>query len=267
MPFMNDQHIARFEAQLERLVEGAFAAFFGKRIRAQDIALQVARAMEDGAQRQPGVDSRPLAPDQYTITMHGRAHAHLLRSQPNITHLLGQHIIELATNSGFRLVNQPAVIMLANNDLDHGKVIVNASHSSSQRSSTAVMQPVNEISSHSTPHNPQLLINGQQVIPLTKAIVTIGRVRTNDIILDDPFTSRHHAQLRLRFGVYTVFDTNSTSGTFVNEVQVMEHRLQPGDVIRIGQTQIIYLEDERSDEAHSLGQTDMLPPYHPPESA
>ena len=38
MPSMNDQHIARLEAQLERLVEGAFSQLFGKKFRAQDIA-------------------------------------------------------------------------------------------------------------------------------------------------------------------------------------------------------------------------------------
>ena len=44
---MNHQHIARLEAQLEQIIEGAFVNLFGKRIQAQDIALKLVRAMED----------------------------------------------------------------------------------------------------------------------------------------------------------------------------------------------------------------------------
>jgi pSer/pThr/pTyr-binding forkhead associated (FHA) protein len=50
-------------------------------------------------------------------------------------------------------------------------------------------------------------------------------------------------QLRLRFGSYTLFDMNSHAGVLVNDVPVREHRLQPGDVIRLGKTQLVYLED------------------------
>ena len=42
MRAMNDQAIARLEAKLEHLIEGAFAQLFSKTIRAQDIALHLA---------------------------------------------------------------------------------------------------------------------------------------------------------------------------------------------------------------------------------
>lgn len=267
MAHMNDQHLARFESQLERLVEGTFAAVFGKRIRAQDIALQVARAMEDRAEREAG-EGRRLAPDDYTIRMHGRAQQQLMQHQPNLTSLLSQHIVELATNTGYKLNSTPLVTLIADNALDAGKVVVTASHSHRQNNSTAVMKPVMlpaDGESH-TPKNPQLLIGGRVNFPLEKVMVTIGRGRANDVIVDDPFVSRHHAQLRLRFGGYTLFDSNSTAGTFVNGVQILEHRLQPGDVIQIGNTQMLYLEDERASDPHHLGQTDLLQPIPPSEA-
>jgi adenylate cyclase len=90
-----------------------------------------------------------------------------------------------------------------------------------------------------------LVINGEQTIALTADLVNVGRSRSNDIVIDDPHISRHHIQFRRRDGAYWVFDTNSQSGTFVNNVAVRQHALQPGDVVRIGRTQLVYLEDDR----------------------
>ena len=47
---MKNKHIAKLEAQLEHIIEGAFANLFGKTINAQDIALRLSRAMEDNLQ-------------------------------------------------------------------------------------------------------------------------------------------------------------------------------------------------------------------------
>ncbi len=262
MPDMNERHIARFESQLERLVEGAFATFFGRRIRAQDIALQVARAMEDHVDFAQGQDPRPLAPDQYTITLNGTVQQQLLNATPELSNILSQHIVELVTHAGYRLRNEPTVLLLADNTLDLGKVIVHAAHSAQQQTHTEVLQPIVIPGERHAPKNPQLLIGGR-IIKLAKEIVNIGRAHNNDVILEDASASRHHVQLRLRFGVYTLFDANSRSGTFVNDVRVTEHRLQPGDTIRIGRTRLIYLEDEAPNDARVVP-TDTIETYEPP---
>jgi pSer/pThr/pTyr-binding forkhead associated (FHA) protein len=41
-----------------------------------------------------------------------------------------------------------------------------------------------------------------------------------------------------------IFDTDSAAGTYVNNVMIREHRLQPGDVIRLGKISMVYLEDD-----------------------
>ena len=46
--------------------------------------------------------------------------------------------------------------------------------------------------------------------------VVIGRVPGNDIILDDPQVSRHHASLTLEGGQWVLRDLGSTNGTTVN---------------------------------------------------
>lgn len=239
---MNDQAIARLEAKLERLIEGAFAQVFSKTIRAHDIALHLSRAMEDGIQPSGDGDPRPYAPDHYRIRLNPDVCNHLLERQPTLGKILGQHLVELASAVGYRLSDMPAIDIEAAPDLEPKEIEVDARHQSGTIASTAVMPRI-VIPDTSAPKNPQLIINGQTTFLLTQPLINIGRSRDNDIVLKDPYASRHHIQLRLRFGVYTLFDAQSQGGVYVNDVVVREHRLQPGDVIRIGKTQLVYLED------------------------
>ena len=56
-----------------------------------------------------------------------------------------------------------------------------------------------------------------QSFDLNKPVVTIGREAGNDIVLEDPQVSRHHARLTLQGGGYVVEDLGSTNGSFINE--------------------------------------------------
>jgi len=259
MPSMNEQHIARLEAHLERLVEGAFAHFFGKTLRPHEIALQLARAMEDGVEQAHSGDPRLYAPDQYTIYMNPRVVDQLTQRQPGLPQALSEHMVELATSAGYRLNSPPLVRIVADPAMGTGKIGVTAAHARNQHS-TAVMKRVDPPPEAEAPRNPQLLINGHIELPLTAPMITVGRSRDNQIVIDDPSVSRYHLQLRLRFGRYTLFDAQSQSGTYVNDVRVKEHRLHSGDVIRIGNTQLIYMEDEPHGETGSITAVDLRPP-------
>lgn len=233
------------EAQLERLIEGAFAQFFSKTVRPHDIALQLSRALEDGLKDTSGSDGRLIAPDQYTIRLNPHMHAHLAEHRPDLSEVLSQHMVELAAYGEYRLINTPTIRIIADPALDATDVFVTAKHSSEPKHVTDVMERIDIPQSGSpAPRNAQLIVNNQRVFTLSAPITTIGRSRENHLVIDDPFASRHHAQIRLRFGRYTIFDGSSQGGTFVNDVSIKEHNLQPGDVVRIGKTQLVYFEDE-----------------------
>jgi pSer/pThr/pTyr-binding forkhead associated (FHA) protein len=119
------------------------------------------------------------------------------------------------------------------------------------------MQPIRLPPIPPNPTNPQLIISGHKTYPLREPVITVGRSQDNHIILDDPHISRHHAQIRLRFGQYTLFDADSQSGTYVNDVPVREHRLQSGDVIRLGATSLVYMEDSPQND-HQTGHIDAV---------
>lgn len=241
---MNDRLISQLETRLEKITEGIFAHVFGKRIQAHDIALQLVRALEDGLEEAEVGDSRPLAPDSYVIRVNAAMMEQITQRYPALADVLCDQIIELATNAGYRLKNRPQVQLVTASELTNHQIVVVAGHIHSTQSTTAALQPIDLANIHPQPINPQLIISGHRVIPLEQAIVHIGRSTSNDIVLEDKYVSRTHAQIRLRFGHYVIFDTSSQSGIHVNDVRVREHQLRAGDVIRIGKTSLVYMEDE-----------------------
>jgi len=87
------------------------------------------------------------------------------------------------------------------------------------------------------------------VVKLDRMKLTIGRSSRNDICISDPFASRLHAEIRRESDQVLLVDNGSANGTFVNGHRVSSTlRLEPGDIVRIGETEIEY----------SSGEQDML---------
>jgi hypothetical protein len=72
------------------------------------------------------------------------------------------------------------------------------------------------------------------------APLTIGRGGQNDLVLDgDEFASARHARIEARRDGVWVQDLGSTNGTYVNGQRIAAaHRLAPGDVLRVGETDL-----------------------------
>jgi len=256
---MNEKPIDKLESQLEQLIEGAFAKLFRKTISARDIAVEIARSMENQLAHPIGDDGRYIAPDAYIIFLNPDALKNFLNAFPDLSKRLSDLIVDLSSQSGYRLNSVPQVKLLGDgqNNIHQFKVI--ASHSAEINNSTAAMQAYHVADVSKAVKNPQLIISEKLVVELTSSTINIGRGDQNDVMIDDRYVSRHHLQLRRRFGAYTLFDVQSSGGTRVNNIVVREHRLQSGDVIQIGQTQIIYTDDSH-DDATSAGSTQTLDP-------
>ncbi len=72
--------------------------------------------------------------------------------------------------------------------------------------------------------------------------LTIGRSTRNDVALrNDRYASAQHARVEPRADGVWVVDDGSTNGTFVNGVRLeAPKRLSPGDVVRVGETDLRY---------------------------
>jgi hypothetical protein len=71
--------------------------------------------------------------------------------------------------------------------------------------------------------------------------ISLGRAADADVRLDDRYASGIHARVFSRSGSYYVEDMGSTNGTLLNSQELHgEAELQPGDSIRIGDTEFIF---------------------------
>jgi len=89
--------------------------------------------------------------------------------------------------------------------------------------------------------NSAALAEGERFEIDTKAL-TLGRGAPNDIRLDDDeFASAHHARIEPRRDGVWVEDIGSTNGTYVNGTRLSRaQKLAPGDVVRVGETDLRY---------------------------
>lgn len=69
---------------------------------------------------------------------------------------------------------------------------------------------------------------------LRNGSLCIGRAHDNDLAIDVPTVSAHHARIYTYLLASYIEDLNSTNGTYVNGKRVKRHVLKPGDVIRLG---------------------------------
>ncbi len=80
---------------------------------------------------------------------------------------------------------------------------------------------------------------------LLSPVCTIGRAADNDVVLDDPLVSRHHAELRRQNEGWLLCDCDSTNGTYLNGRRLTQPELvRDGDEIHIGQTVLTFVDPE-----------------------
>jgi FHA domain len=79
---------------------------------------------------------------------------------------------------------------------------------------------------------------------LDSAPLTFGRGPQNDVALSgDDYASARHARIEPRRDGVWVEDIGSTNGTFLNGIKLTRPRkLRPGDVVRVGETELRYEE-------------------------
>ena len=63
--------------------------------------------------------------------------------------------------------------------------------------------------------------------------LSLGRTPDNQIVFENKYVSAHHARLICKGGAWSVVDTQSSNGTFVNGQRTALAQLKPGDVVTI----------------------------------
>jgi len=232
-------HLSRFEKLARVLIEGSIDKIFIDEPIANRIANELARNVDRSRK------TNKLA-HHYTITIDSESYSSF--DQPDVQALnlqLVELVSQLAKEYDIELSEPPSVSIVSENNRSLGYLSIQTSFDTSIDNPTQIkpvdkqqldIEAIRLIGAF-------LIINGKRHITLDKQIVSIGRQLQNDIVLDEPSVSRQHAQIRWRFGRFTLNDLGSSAGTFVNREQIQEIVLQAGDVILLGNAALIYGED------------------------
>ena len=97
----------------------------------------------------------------------------------------------------------------------------------------------------------KLLVNptssNRREIALGRALLSIGRDPSNDLVLPDAMVSRRHAVIEFRGSQYYLRDCNSSNGSVINGDRVSEKSLRDGDVVAIGSARLLFREEVELD--------------------
>jgi hypothetical protein len=85
--------------------------------------------------------------------------------------------------------------------------------------------------------------HGLQEILLKPGLNRLGRVADNDFQISDDSVSSHHCQIELKDGVVTVWDLNSTNGTFLDGQSIQQAVLHSGQVLGLGTVKMVCQND------------------------
>jgi len=103
---------------------------------------------------------------------------------------------------------------------------------------------------------PQLNVNlGEKLVQtcvFDKDVISIGRSRENDVVIEALSVSRNHARIRREDDGYTLTDLQSANGTYLNGQKISTAQLRSGDKIAIGKSTLQFSERALSETQKAM---------------
>ena len=227
--------LSDFERRLGGAIEGIFAKAFRTGVHPVELARRIMREMESN--KSVGV-RQVWVPNRFEFYLSAPDHERFEQTEVALRRELEQVVRDGAAERGWGLVGPPEVTFHIDAGLGQGEYsceasMVEASSSVAPAPPTPPPPPAEQ-----GPAELVMIVKGKRgrAFPLTNERVVIGRLADSDVPLTDPGVSRRHAEVRHENGDYVLVDLGSTNGTMVNESQVGERTLEPGDRITIGRT-------------------------------
>ena len=229
--------LSQLEHHLQTLIEGSAARLVFSRVDHNSLPERLMAAMHAGIQ--PDGHGGRLAPNLFTLFINPNDAPIFQENQTLLDDLVGA-IEQAGTEAGLRFFAPPFIKCSPDPAVPRGNIEVQAQLAEEQPGDTSTMVFVPEKEAPAIPPDAFLIVNGNQVFPLTQLVINIGRRLDNDLVVDDERVSRMHAQLRAVKGRYVIFDLDSTGGTFLNGKRIQEGVLRPGDVISLAGYTLVF---------------------------
>jgi len=230
------------ESSIKLLIEKS-TNYFPWAEKSVEIMSRLIDSIQDILVNHPSSKENP--PYRFAVKLNS-ANAQIWQKNPSWQKDLSNAYIAIIKEYGIRQQFAPTFTLVVKNSLDDKEVVFEEIADSSARDKTSAINsrkkskilPLPDVES-----SPILLFGEDKEIKLTTSVITIGRRRSNDVVIDDMRISRTHAQIRHVPEGYMVFDAGSSGGTFINGTRIAQQVLRTGDVISLGGYKFIYLNE------------------------
>jgi len=244
------------EQKIEGLFEGIFGRAFRTNVQPVELARKLVKEMDD--HRTVSV-SRVYVPNEYAVYLSPQDREQFTSYEDSLRNELQDYLAEHARREGYVLLTPPTVTFETDEDLSIGEFGIATRMAQGRRAdaeqppaprlepgATMVYKPRTPIPDDGPPADVAL---AQEIVTLTvdgkrhevdKRRVVIGRSKECDIQLSDPNVSRRHAELRQEGSAYWLVDLDSTNGSAVNGHRTARAKLESGDTITVGSTELLF---------------------------
>ncbi len=206
-----------FEDRLERIVEGVFSRSFKSGLQPVEIGRRLIREMD--ASRTVDVSGRALAPNRFVIRMSEEDYERFLDVQRSLIAELAATVRGYASQENLSFLGRVSVELQTDPALRVGLFRLHPSYD----------ERLPEVEPDGWLEGPDGFRH-----QLKNGVMTIGRLSTADIVLNDQNVSRRHAELHPVGDTYQLVDLGSTNGCKVNGQRIERQVLVDGDEITFG---------------------------------
>ena len=240
------------EQKIEALVEGVFGRAFKSSVQPVELARKLTKEMDD--HRTVSV-SRVYVPNEYTVYLSTPDREQFEAYEASLKLELQEYLAQHARRESYVMLSPPVVLMTTDDDLAVGEFGI-ATRMIQQRSArdadpepapepaqTMVYRPTEPPDADAAGEvvrETVALVDDQSRHEITKPVTVLGRSATCDVRLNDPNVSRRHAEVRQQGTSYWVIDLDSTNGVEVNGARVERAKLDHGDKVTVGETELVF---------------------------
>jgi Protein of unknown function (DUF3662)/FHA domain len=241
--------LRNIEQKIEGLFEGLFGRAFRTNVQPVEMARKLAKEMDD--HRVVSV-SRVYVPNEFTVYLCTEDRKQFESYEASLLSELQEYLTEHARREDYALLSKPTVLMQTDDDLEVGEFGIATRMASVEGvadevpaqtvpGATMVYRPEDEPEPEAPPAAPAvaLTVNGTRH-EVTGSRALLGRSKECDIRISDPNVSRRHAEVRQEGSTYWIVDLDSTNGVLVNGRREKRAKLDDGDTITLGSTDIVF---------------------------
>ena len=245
------------ESKIEGLFEGVFGRAFRTHVQPIELARKLVKEMDD--HRNVSV-SKVYVPNEYTLYLSPDDRRQFDGYEEALVGELQEYLAEHARRERYALLGSPRVEVTTDDDLAVGEFGIATRLVAPEGDDAAAAPPpelplaepahtmIYKAPAPPTPEAPMpeparevvtLTVAGR-THEITKPSVVLGRSREADLRVADVNVSRRHAELRQEGATYWIVDLQSTNGIEVNGTRETRAKLENGDRITLGSTELTF---------------------------